>query len=197
MSTANKYLQALGVPDITLDDQGSVSELFKKHGLHTFYDAVNYLHSIKYGPIQNRADYTSILSEGRGTCSPKHALLFDLAKELGISLELYVGAILMTSQNTPLIKSVLEKYGLEGMLEAHTYTKFNARVIDITFPLRKAITEQYKPVDELKITPVFIGEEKEHWHRQEMEKYIKKNNIPYSVDELFDIRMECLGELFK
>lgn len=54
---------------------GEVSREFLTHGLVHFRQAAQFVKQLPYGRNTDRSDYRLVLSEGRGTCSTKHALL--------------------------------------------------------------------------------------------------------------------------
>ena len=65
--------------------------------------------------------------EGRGTCSTKHALLADLARENRRHVALVLGIYEMDEDNTQEIGTVLDRNGLPCVPEAHCYLVHEAR----------------------------------------------------------------------
>ena len=88
------------LPEQDLARAGTVTAAFQTTGCKTFRDAASFVWNLPYGRNANRADYELVLSEGRGTCSTKHAILGALAVEQKIPLELRLGIYEMTEANT-------------------------------------------------------------------------------------------------
>ena len=79
------------------------------------------MHSLPYGRNSDRSDWRLILKEGRGTCSTKHALLADLARENLRHVVPVLGVYDVDEGNTPGIGTVLERHGIPCVPEAHCY----------------------------------------------------------------------------
>ncbi len=62
---------------------GPLGELCVAHGLRRFRAAARHVWHLPYGRNAGRAAYRRVLTEGRGTCSAKHAFLTSLAREYG------------------------------------------------------------------------------------------------------------------
>ncbi len=73
-----------------------------------------------------------VLTEQRGTCSTKHALLRRLAIEQNLDVALVLGIYEMAEQNTPGVGDILRKYELVLLPEAHCYLRMARRRIDVT-----------------------------------------------------------------
>jgi hypothetical protein len=56
--------------------------------------------SLPYGRNSDHSDWRLVLGEGRGTCSTKHALLADLARENRRHVALMLGIYEMDEDNT-------------------------------------------------------------------------------------------------
>src|SRR5438876_7957523 len=63
-----------------LASDGPVTCLFRTAGIHDFVAAAHHIWELPYGRIADRNQLGLVLSEGRGTCSTKHALLAELAR---------------------------------------------------------------------------------------------------------------------
>jgi hypothetical protein len=74
----------------------------------------------------------AVLTEGRSTCSTKHALLAELATEQHLPVALMLGIYLMSERNTPGVGSVLTRHGLAEIPEAHCYLMHDGVRIDVT-----------------------------------------------------------------
>ena len=68
------------LPEAMLQSARPISSVFMDRGIDNFRAAGRYLHHLPYGRNTDRADFRLVLTEGRGTCSTKHALLAELAR---------------------------------------------------------------------------------------------------------------------
>jgi hypothetical protein len=84
------------------------------------------------GATDTPDDPLIVLTENRGTCSTKHALIRRLAMEQDLDIALVLGMYEMTEQNTPGIGNVLRKYGLATLPEAHCHLRTSGKRIDLT-----------------------------------------------------------------
>ena len=168
--------------------------MYKK--ISTYWDAISYVHRLKYGRNQDRANYRFVLEEEKGTCSTKHALLAALSQELEVPLKLTMGIFLMNEQNTPGIGQVLDKYNLTEIPEAHCYLKYDKKTLDITFPNSVKFECIYPIAQEIVIRPEQIGPPKIKFHQQFMLKWLK--SIPYlDFQTAWQAREECIAILAK
>lgn len=94
--------------------------------------AGQHLCELPYGRNRYPDDPLAVLTEQRGTCSTKHALLRRLAMEQGIHLVLVLGIYEMNERNTPGVGSILQMHGLESIPEAHCYVRVGDKRIDVT-----------------------------------------------------------------
>jgi hypothetical protein len=140
----------------------------------------------------------AVLSEGRGACSSKHALLAALMFEQGLAVSLIVGIYLMDEKNTPGIGDVLLKHGVKRIPEAHCYLKYANERFDFTDPSTELgyLYEEFL-VSESEIQPNEIGELKVELHRAFLETWLKSHeDVPsMSSARLWAIREECIQAL--
>ncbi|TMW71046.1 hypothetical protein [Alteribacter natronophilus] len=180
------------LPDFMIQSRGPVSETVLRLGFRTFHEIAAFVRDLPYGRNTDRSDYRLILTEGKGTCSTKHALLAALCGEHGKDdIRLYTGIYQMNGQNTPGTGPVLSRHGLTHVPEAHCYLKFNDERFDFTRPGAKAegITA------EKAITPEQIGEDKVRFHRRYTSEWIKTENLPYELKDVWQIREQCIEAL--
>ena len=70
---------------------GPFTSLFQAAGIHDFAGAARHVLILPYGRIADRKKLWLVLAEGRGSCTTKHALLAELAREQGIDVQLTLG----------------------------------------------------------------------------------------------------------
>lgn len=185
------------VPAVALHPSSFISEAFLARHIGDLQSAARYLHHLPYGRNTNRADFRLVLAEGRGTCSTKHALLAELAREEHIPVALTLGIYAMHERNTPGVGCVLEKYALPFLPEAHCYLTYAHTRIDITrsgVVSTEPITQFFH--EEL-ITPAAIGEYKVHVHHRYLRTWLAREHgvISLSFAEIWKIREECIAAL--
>lgn len=188
-------LEAL--PDFPLCHADRISAQFLAAGITDFRAAARYLYRLPYGRNTNRADFRLVLTEGRGTCSTKHALLAQLAREQGAEVDLTLGIYEMTERNTPGVGTILETYSLPYLPEAHCYLRYQGKRVDIT----RAGVGPGQPIGpflyEETITPEQIGEYKVELHQRFMREWAATTDVAghRSWEELWHIREACIAAL--
>jgi len=120
------------LPLCRLKPSGMVSSAFLNLATSDLRAAGQRVCELPYGRNRNPDDPLAVLTEQRGTCSTKHALLRRLAIEQRIDLVLMLGIYEMNERNTPGVGAVLERYRLKALPEAHCYLRFGNKRIDVT-----------------------------------------------------------------
>lgn len=189
-----EYLEKISLPNPLIVGQGTISNQFLSLGIDNLYGAINYIHQLPYSRISNKSDFSLVLKEKCGTCSPKHALIAALAQELNIELVLCAGILIMNANNMPAITGILKQYSLSGIPEAHVYLEYNHQKLDVTFPNQNTF-KSYSYIKEINITPEQITNFKDQWHRQAIEEWIKTEKLTYQLDEVWKIRELCINAL--
>ena len=175
---------------------GPVTARFRAAGVHDFVGAAHHLLALPYGRIADRNRFWLVLEEGRGTCTTKHALLAELAREQGIDVQLVVGVYEMSERNTPGVGRVLGAHGLTRIPEAHCYLRYRGGRIDIT-----GVPAGAEPIDrflhEEPITIDQIGAYKIDLHRRFLGEWIARTEQARgrSLDEIWRIREACIAAL--
>ena len=185
------------LPAVALHPSGSITRAFLALGTGNFQTAACYLHHLPYGRNTNRADFRLVLDEGRGTCSTKHALLAELAREQQIPVALTLGIYAMHERNTPGVGYILEKYGLSFLPEAHCYLTYARTRIDITRPRVESTEPITQFFHEEIITPVDIGKYKVEVHHQYLRTWLANEHsvAGRTFTEIWEIREECIAAL--
>src|SRR5260370_21724396 len=148
-----------------LTTDGPITRLFRAAGTHDFPGAALHVLGLPYGRITDRSRFWLVLEEGRGTCTTKHAILAELAREQGIEIQLMLGIYEMSEDNTPGVGRVLSAHGLSYIPEAHCYLRCQGERIDMTgVPPGAAPIERF--LHEEPITVDQIGADKNDLHRR-------------------------------
>lgn len=165
----------------------------------SFSETCNHIANLPYKRNKNKFDISCVVKDNGGTCSTKHAFLKDYADKNGVeNVQLILGIFLMKAYYSPKLIPVLEKYGLKEMPEAHNYLKINSKIHDFTTSKSKPEDFINDLVDEIEIQPNQITDFKVQYHKDFLEKYLQQNSeIPYTLDEFWQIREECIEALQK
>src|SRR6267142_392889 len=141
---------------------------------------------------------SAALREGKGTCSTKHALLAALAEEQNVPVVLTLGIYAMHDRNTPGVGTVLARYDLPSLPEAHCYLTHEGRRIDVT----RSGADPTEPITELlyeeAIVPEQIREYKLILHRRFMQNWVTSHAEEVrgrSFEDMWRIREECIAAL--
>jgi len=89
----------LALPDAPLRPAGPITAEFVARDIPDFRAAGRHLHHLPYGRNSDRSAFRLVLPEGRGTCSTKHALLAELAREQSLPVVLTLGIYEMHERN--------------------------------------------------------------------------------------------------
>ncbi|PPL02297.1 GNAT family N-acetyltransferase [Parapedobacter indicus] len=180
--------------DIIAD--ATISIFFKKLGFGNFIRASEHVKQLPYRRNQDKNSITCVLDDRCGTCSTKHALLKRLADENGHSrVKLMLGIYKIHGHNTVGIESVLERHGLNYLPEAHNYLKVNDTVLDFTGVGMREADLSNNLLTEIEITPDQVTDYKVGYHRDYLAKWLVDEGLPYSLDEIWQIREECIKEI--
>ncbi len=175
---------------------GEVSHLARSYGQKTFAAAVHHVQSLPYGRITERSDYRLVLSEGRGTCSTKHALLAALPRENGFAVDLKLGVYEMTEASTPGVGGELSKHELPSIPEAHCYLRVGNGVIDVTMPEGVSSGAERRFLHEETISPEDISTYKTAVHRRVLDVWLRAvGRAELELDAAWAIREACIAAL--
>lgn len=163
-----------------------------REGCSDFHSAIRWVHALPYGRNTNRADYSLVASERRGTCSTKHALLAALAREARAPVALRTGIFLMSEDTTPGVGSTLRRHGMASVPEAHCFLAVGDGRVDITFPESPG-TCNLTFIAEMEIAPEDIGATKLGWHRSFLAEWARDNAL--APDAVWAAREACVAAL--
>lgn len=185
------------LPNVPLRPVGQITAELITCSIINFRVAGRYLHHLLYGRNSDRSDFRLVLLEGRGTCSTKHALLAELAREQNLPIVLTLGIYEMHERNTPGVGIVLNRYGLPYIPEAHCYLRYDGTRIDIT----RSSAEPTDPIDQFlyeeAIVPAQIGDYKIQLHQRFLRRWMADTDVAkdHSFAEIWKIREECIAAL--
>lgn len=173
-----------------------ISSAVLHKGLDTFKKAAEWVSKLDYRRNIDKENILCLFEEQCGTCSTKHALLKRLADENGnTDLKLMLGIFSMNAKNTHAIKEILKKYKLEYIPEAHNYIRAYNYILDYTGIGINETKFELDLLKELEIQPDQVTDFKVKYHKDFMDNWIEENKIPYSLDELWQIREECIKSM--
>jgi hypothetical protein len=178
-----------------LKEPGEITSAFARAGVHDYRVAARHVSHLAYGRNDDTSDAMVVLSEQRGTCSTKHALLRRLALEQRLHVQLVLGIFEMSGKNTPGVGSVLKKHGLESLPEAHCYLRADGRRIDATRDFDGELSFDF--LHEEEISAEQIGSYKTSVHQQFLSRWLVQGDAGHgwSLDKIWKIREECICAL--
>ncbi|MFN5415458.1 MAG: hypothetical protein ACK5B9_00255 [Flavobacteriia bacterium] len=181
------------LPDFELIEKGDYSSFLEENNIKRFHHLIQFLQALPYGRTSKRDDFTLQFLENCGTCSSKHGLLMQLCELHEVKeIELMVGIFLMNEDYHPKLKPILEKYQLKSIPEAHCYLRHDGQRYDFTSP--KSDVKQFEPflVREQRCDSQQVFDWKPMIHKHYLGGWLTRNNLQYSIEELWDIREECI-----
>lgn len=177
-------------------NKGIVSEKFLSKNITKFYVACKYVSELPYKRNSDKSNIQCIFDDLGGTCSTKHATLRKLALENNQQdVKLILGIFKMDAEYTGKIKNTLQKYNLNYIPEAHNYLKIDDEYYDFTNPTSNFTQFKHKLLIEKEIEYSEIAEVKVIFHKYFLEKWIVDENIPFNLDEIWNIREQCIKDL--
>ncbi len=184
------------LPDAPLAGRGPDSAAFRRMGCTSYRTAARYVHELPYGRNSDRADYRLVLTEERGTCSTKHALLAAVAREQNLPVSLTVGIYDMAEANTPGVGRVLRAHGLESVPEAHCYLTTSGHRIDLTRSGVNPRTAIARLHGEWTLDPEQIGAHKIELHHLALQEWLRERpELSLTFEELWSVREACIRAL--
>lgn len=184
------------LPDFELTADAPLAASFRELELHRFSEACLYVQNLPYGRNLRRDDFAAVLHEGKGTCSTKHGLLSRLAElHAQDDIHLMVGIFLMSEETHPQLAEVLEKHGLKSIPEAHCYFRYEGNRYDFTAKGKDISGIEPFIVREQRCEPQQLVDWKPMIHKHYLEGWLKRQSFDYSLDELWEIREQCILEL--
>lgn len=182
-------------PAAPLQPAGPASEALLARDVADLRAAIRYVRDLPYGRPDPPYDQIAVVSDERGTCSTKHALLATVADELDVEgVKLTLGIYEMTEANTPGVGPVLTAHGLDAIPEAHCYLRYDDDRFDFT-----QTDDDGEPIstlrDEEAIDPGDIGAYKRAFHRAALERWCDSLDRELSPEEAWEIREACIAAL--
>lgn len=110
-------------------------------------------------------------------------------------LKLMLGLFKMDGSNTPAIKDLLQEHDLQYIPEAHNYLPVSNYIIDFTGIGINETKFELDLLKEIEIQADQITDFKVQYHREHLAQWIEDYKIPYSLDELWAIREECIRQI--
>ena len=173
-----------------------LSSLAISSGINTWEDLIEYVKNLPYARNSKRDDFSLVLTEKKGSCSSKHALLKIIADENEIQdVKLILAIYKMNSQNTPGIGMVLIEQGLDYVPEAHCLLKINGEYFDYTSPQSAFKQIEGDILSLKKIQPNFVICEKINFHQDFIKEWLKQANLNLDFKKIWLIRENCIKNL--
>ncbi|MFD1738375.1 hypothetical protein ACFSCX_17770 [Bacillus salitolerans] len=191
----NSGLLSIDFINHKFDKQGDVTSLFIKRDILTLHEAISFVWKLPYGRNSQRDQYSLVLTENRGTCSTKHALLAALCLEQKIPITLMCGIYEMNEENTKGVGGVLDSHHLSYIPEAHCYLYYEGERIDITTFNDNPLNFPYIIKKEISLQPDEIGEKKLAFHQAYVKEWQSSMTSLFSFEQLWNIREQCIKAL--
>ncbi|CAD7800957.1 hypothetical protein CHRY9390_00708 [Chryseobacterium aquaeductus] len=177
-------------------DKGIISNEFLNRNITNFHSACKFISELLYKRNSDKKNIHCIFDDLGGTCSTKHATLRKLALENNYyEVKLILGIFKMDAEYTEKIENTLERSNLNYIPEAHNYLKIDEEYFDFTKPDSDYAQFKTKLLIEKEIEYNEICEEKISFHKDFLEKWLAEENIPFTLDEIWNIREQCIKDL--
>lgn len=181
---------------IILNASETLSSLMIAKEITNWQETLAYIKHLPYGRNSNRVDLSLVITEEKGTCSSKHALLKAIANENKIeAIQLILGMYKMNPNNTPGIGNFITESGLIYIPEAHCYLKINGERVDVTSPASSIAKIEKDILSEIEITPDQVAEWKVDYHKQFIRDWRISEGINMNFDGIWNLRENCISSL--
>jgi hypothetical protein len=120
------------LPAIPLSPGGPVCQAMLEQGWTTIRQAACAIKAMPYGYNPNPLSVLSLLVDGYGTCTTKHALLAAAAEELGLTLHKVLGAYCLDGSVVQGADAILARAGLTAVPAMHCFLSYGLYRIDLT-----------------------------------------------------------------
>jgi len=160
--------------ELTSNEPYSIA--FRERGVHSFKEACDFIAKLPYGRNVNREDFGLVLSEEKGTCSSKHALLASLALENGHpEVELIAGIFLMSGETHARLADFFRDKSYPNIPECHCYLRFKGERFDFTDISNGLERIAPKLVREQRIDPGQVSDWKIVIHKDYLQRWLTRN----------------------
>jgi len=182
--------------DYKLTSKDKLTELVRSKGIETWNELTEFIRNLPYGRNKNRTDFGLVLSERKGTCSSKHALLKSIADFNNIpNVNLLIGIYRMTELNTPKIGNELTENSFNFIPEAHCYLKINGNRIDLTTKESEFDKLKKDIIEEKEIEPNEVSKFKVDYHKEFVKRWLKETDSKFTFNKVWSIREKCIENL--
>lgn len=180
--------------DFQLSSDQVYSTRFREAGINSFQDACHFIAQLPYGRNANREDFSLVFSEGKGTCSSKHALLAELALENAHpEVELIAGIFLMSGETHAKLTGFFEGKSYASLPECHCYLRIKGERFDFTDTSNTLELIAPKLVREQRIDPNQVSDWKIMIHKDYLQRWLNRNPaIGMTLDEVWKEREEAI-----
>lgn len=185
------------LPDFQLKEVAFYSDLFRSKGIYTFHQACTHIAALPYGRNSQREDFSLVLTEGRGSCSSKHALLAALAEENAREdIELIAGIFLMSDATHRQLTGFFDDKPYNVIPECHCYLRYKRERFDFTDTSDAMSRIAPKIVREQRIEPHQVVDWKPKIHQEYIKSWLQRNpHIDRDLETIWKEREECIARL--
>lgn len=185
--------------DFELSSDQIYSSRFRELKMTSFKEACDFIAKLPYGRNTNREDFGLVLSEMKGTCSSKHALLASLALENGHpEVELIAGIFLMNEETHSRLNGFFTDKSYPNIPECHCYLRFQGERFDYTDASNQMEVIAPKIVREQRIDPNQVVDWKIMIHKHYLQGWLTRNPaFQMTLEDIWRDREEAIGLLGK
>ncbi len=181
-------------PSFDIASRSRVCDELRSRGWNDFRALCEHVRALPYGRVSNTADALSILREHTGTCSSKHRLLAEVARDCGHpEIELVVGIYEMSEANTPGVGAVLRAASCVSIPEAHCYLRVGPARWDFTGLSAGHESPFASLIEEHVVLPETLGTTKRSLHRLALERWAR--TVGCSPAAAWSLREACIAAL--
>ncbi|OLS14387.1 MAG: hypothetical protein RBG13Loki_2036 [Promethearchaeota archaeon CR_4] len=195
--TFNFSMDAISlIPKVKLVEKGLISRKFLEIGLLEFSQAIQYVHSVKYGYNSNYDDPLILFKENKGTCTSKHATIARLAEEQDIPLFKNVGIYKMTEEIVTGTQEILTAHDIPYIPMIHCFLVYQQHRFDLT---EGNANGKKRPINNFiqikQVSPEFSQKEEYLWFKDVLRGVILKSDEMKGTKEIEILKARQKGIL--
>lgn len=183
-----------GLPNFSITAQSSLSSLLRTKKVSDFCAAIKYLRSLPARSDPGAPDLLRVAQEG-GTVCAKNAVLASLGRENNQpEVKLALCTYSVDFRSAPVLRSLLNEYGLPAVPEASCFLKYQKSFYTIA---HESLRVTQPIVSDIEITPQQIGSFAQRYRHHHIEHWLQLENLhrTWTVDKIITVKKELRKKL--
>lgn len=191
MKSTIEFIHSDQLVNYPLDpDKGPLSKSANALGVVDLHSLCHFIANLPYKRTSNPTDFTQVLSEQRGTCSGKSAVIAAIGEEQNWPIELILTIYPIIPSKSPKLTDLAQICPFPEIPEAHCLLRIAGHFIDL---LKQDREEKHLLIYDLTvIKPDQIGTFRRHWQLDFFRQYTGSETKALELQKWRDLAIETL-----